>query len=331
MAVAVKNNTDTRSGSPATRLAVASLVGAVYVLGALVVVFYGVPRLWDLVVGNALAGLGGIGNALEVILAAGAGVGLIVLGQRLAGHPPAGIRAGITLTIAAIFAAFGIAVGVGEWLLRTGWLDPASPVGPVVMVAVGVGLLVLYTVWLRRPAGYKFLTTVEEQGWFSAARYKRSQGLRARRLTMLGIIALAGWGIIALLGSPMRQAWPDRWTIDIPFTDYLVTVLRDPRYTVPLLLAGLALWFAWRVVNWPLFADFLIATEAEINKVSWSSRRKLIQDTIVVLVTVLLFTLFLLVVDQFWGFVLSKGLGIIPSSSDATKAKAQQQQDQIEW
>ncbi len=34
-----------------------------------------------------------------------------------------------------------------------------------------------------------------------------------------------------------------------------------------------ALWLAWRVVNVPSFADFLIATEAELNKVSWTTRR----------------------------------------------------------
>ena len=32
--------------------------------------------------------------------------------------------------------------------------------------------------------------------------------------------------------------------------------------------------------------DFLIATEAEMNKVSWTTRKRLVKDTIVVLVTV---------------------------------------------
>ena len=30
-------------------------------------------------------------------------------------------------------------------------------------------------------------------------------------------------------------------------------------------LVLLVIWFSWRLVNWPTFADFLIATEAEIN------------------------------------------------------------------
>ena len=62
---------------------------------------------------------------------------------------------------------------------------------------------------------------------------------------------------------------------------------------------------AWRIVNCPAFADFLIATEAELNKVSWTTRKRLIQDTIVVLMTVFLLTVFLFVVDVAWGKVLS--------------------------
>ena len=74
---------------------------------------------------------------------------------------------------------------------------------------------------------------------------------------------------------------------------------------MPILLVVAGLWLAYRVVNIPVFADFLVATEAEINKVSWASRKSLVQDTIVVLVTVFLFTVFLLVVDVAWGWLLS--------------------------
>ena len=74
---------------------------------------------------------------------------------------------------------------------------------------------------------------------------------------------------------------------------------------VLILLTALTLWFAWRAVNVPTFADFLIATEAEMNKVSWTPWKKLVQDTIVVLVTTALLTAFLLVIDIFWGWLLS--------------------------
>jgi preprotein translocase SecE subunit len=79
-----------------------------------------------------------------------------------------------------------------------------------------------------------------------------------------------------------------------------------------LLLIALSLWVAYRLVNHPTFADFLIATEAEMNKVSWTPRRRLIQDTIVVLTTVLILTLFLFVVDVFWGWLLSRSfIGVL--------------------
>ena len=84
-----------------------------------------------------------------------------------------------------------------------------------------------------------------------------------------------------------------------------LTLVPALQYTLPLLLLAASLWGAWRVVNFPPFADFLIATEAELNKVSWTTRRRLIQDTIVVLVTTFLLALFLFLMDQTWRFVLS--------------------------
>src|SRR5262249_52769323 len=84
-----------------------------------------------------------------------------------------------------------------------------------------------------------------------------------------------------------------------------ITLLPSVQFTVPLLLLAGSLWLAWRVVNMPTFADFLIATEAELNKVSWTTQRKLVQDTIVVLVTVLLMAVFLFGMDWTWKVVLS--------------------------
>jgi preprotein translocase SecE subunit len=103
---------------------------------------------------------------------------------------------------------------------------------------------------------------------------------------------------------------PDPATASVAYTT--VTLLPHVKYTLPVLIGVLGLWFAWRVVNVPSFADFLIATEAELNKVSWTTRRRLIQDTIVVLVTVILFTIFLFVVDVAWGQILSwKAIGVL--------------------
>ena len=47
-----------------------------------------------------------------------------------------------------------------------------------------------------------------------------------------------------------------------------------------------------------------IATEAEMNKVSWTSREELKRATLVVLVTVSLMAVFLFGVDFLWQFLL---------------------------
>ncbi len=59
-----------------------------------------------------------------------------------------------------------------------------------------------------------------------------------------------------------------------------------------------------RVVHFPPFADFLIATEAEMNKVSWTTKDDLVRATTVVLTTVVLMAVFLFVVDRLWTFIL---------------------------
>jgi preprotein translocase SecE subunit len=67
----------------------------------------------------------------------------------------------------------------------------------------------------------------------------------------------------------------------------------------------------------------LIATEAELNKVSWTTRRKLIQDTIVVLLTVMLMAVFLFAMDQTWSYLLSwKQIGVIQINREQTEKKS---------
>ena len=109
-----------------------------------------------------------------------------------------------------------------------------------------------------------------------------------------------------------------------------IKLLPAVQFTVPLILLGLSLWLAWRIVNMPTFADFLIATEAELNKVSWTTQKRLVQDTIVVLVTVALMSIFLFGMDWTWKVVLSwKPIGVlhIPKDQADTETKI----DQKKW
>jgi preprotein translocase SecE subunit len=107
-----------------------------------------------------------------------------------------------------------------------------------------------------------------------------------------------------------------------------LTLLPSVQFTVPLLMLALGLWLAWRIVNVPVFADFLIATEAEMNKVSWTTQRRLVQDTIVVLVTVVLMAFYLFSMDVVWKSVLSwPPIGVLKISSEDQKEAAQPPED----
>jgi preprotein translocase SecE subunit len=110
-------------------------------------------------------------------------------------------------------------------------------------------------------------------------------------------------------------------------TEYTpLTFLPHVKYVLPSLLFALGLWFAWRLVNVPVFADFLIATEAELNKVSWTTRKRLFQDTIVVLVTVALLAVFILITDTIWFQALSwRVIGVLQVDKSSSSEKKTEQ------
>lgn len=63
--------------------------------------------------------------------------------------------------------------------------------------------------------------------------------------------------------------------------------------------------FILYLVNKPKFADFLIATEGEMKKVSWSSRSELIGSTTIVILTVAVLGIFIAVADLIITVVMS--------------------------
>ncbi|MBX9580093.1 MAG: preprotein translocase subunit SecE [Gemmataceae bacterium] len=333
MATAVETSSEPRVPSRPTNLALAGLVGAVYVAAAVAVVFYAVPALWDEYVGPAFAdSLGGVSAGLRYLAQAAAAVGLVVFGRALAGpNPPVGLRGGIFLVITAACLVFFLTRALGLWAESRFEGVP----GQVFAAAVGVVLLFFTVRLLTSARGGRWMVELEEQGWFHASRYKPALGQRVRRITLLGILLVGATGVYALINQGMI---PEQWRLVLPFTgpdgspegNRAVTLIRHARYVVPVLLIGAAIWVAFRAVNLPTFAEFLIATEAEMNKVSWSSRRRLFQDTVVVLITTLLMALFLLAVDLFWGWLLSlPAVGVLPGKA-AEKDKPGQVRE-AEW
>jgi len=406
MAVAVKNTPETTGHGLFDRLPVVSLIGALYVLGSLGVVFYLIPSIWRF-------GESFISIALLLVTMLAAGAGLIFLGTRLVGpNPPHGVRAGIFTALVGLAVVGFIAWLVGTILenLMLGMdASTRTVLGGGLTVLVGVGLLAFLVRMFFRPGFEAGVVAFEDQGWFTATAYKRSQGQKVRRGTILGLLFLTGSGIYTMLAhkSLEGEAYKN-WELTIPFTQELVqspgdtglpkggqvdrsafnraneelkdkvkvtatggvpdapendptrprlqegqvvnktefkeehdrlyetekvkpptsvspapatgtrpsiVLLPNVKYTLPMLLALASLWLSYRVVNYPVFADFLIATEAELNKVSWTTRKRLVQDTIVVLVTVVLLTVFLLVVDVFWSQLLRwKYIGVLRGS-----------------
>jgi preprotein translocase SecE subunit len=324
MSVAEKTSAvETPPRDPRQQLRIASALGGAYFLGSLWLVLVGLPTLWRLL------NVSGVFNefladSLLFLTEFPLIFGLFVLGRWLEGpHPTHGMRAG------AFYLSLLVVV---SWLIMT----IGTPLWGVIGLLALVGGIVLFF----QPVFLDWIVRVEDQGWFHAAPFKANQGLRVRRATVGGVMVLVICGIITMWSHGILRTGSaytvlgaeavDPWIVYIPL-DPLVPVLFMYRLTltIPLLFLVFSGWFAWRLVNWPAFADFLIATEAEMNKVSWTTRKRLYTDTIVVLVTVVLMTVFLFLVDILWIKILTNPI-VDVLKHDPQKAKFQQQQG-VQW
>jgi preprotein translocase SecE subunit len=304
MATAVENPKTTPASATNTSPLKSGAIGAALILAAFVFSCYAVPQFWNSTITPILAPISGMVNAvLKVVAQLGIVAAVVAFGSILMGvNPPKGTRGAIGLIISMVLAIVFIVRAVG--------LNFEPPAGPIVTLVTAGALLGLAYRYLNSQSARRTMILIEEQGVFSLFSYKPNQGLKARRFTLIGLLGIAWAGIYSMT---QQTVLPDVWNLDIPYTTFVLNLLTDLSTSVPLLLVLGSFWLAWRVVNMPAFADFLIATEAEMYKVSWSSRKRLIQDTIVVLVFVILMTLFLMVVDFFWGWVLSlKPVGVLP-------------------
>ncbi len=307
----------TGSASNHAALVVSSVIGGLVVLGGLVIAAYAVPTIWQQYIAPSTSQLPGFLNvSLKLTFQLAAAIAVVYAGTRFAGNnPPRGLRGGIFLVISTIITIFFVVRAVSIHTAGTGY---GTPVTAVVLAALLFGAYkLLMSGWAETK-----MHAVEDQGWFHTYGFKATQGLNLRRYTIVGIL-IVGWSGAWSLYRNQIMGTGDLM-LSIPFLDSPIAILPSKEVTVPLLIVLVTGWFAWRLVNVPPFADFLIATEAEMNKVSWSTRKRLIQDTIVVLITVAIITTFLLVIDLFWGWLLSRSfIGVLPSKTpDAQKQVA---------
>jgi preprotein translocase SecE subunit len=116
------------------------------------------------------------------------------------------------------------------------------------------------------------------------ARYKPDQGKYTRSGSLIGSIALVGWGMFYLMEKLSG--------FDPGPTALIVGKL------MPILLASALIGTAYYLLYVKRStSDFLIATEGEMKKVNWSSRREVIGSTKVVILFTLLLALMIFVVD----------------------------------
>jgi preprotein translocase subunit SecE len=125
--------------------------------------------------------------------------------------------------------------------------------------------------------------------------YKPTQGRIARQLTFVALaigVSLACYEFWVTLSVSGLPSW-------LPGYKQIETYLALD-LSLPLVLWLAGLWVSFRAVCIPRFADFLIAVEAEMNKVSWPTRDELIRSSMVVIVIILLLSVLLSTYDLIW-------------------------------
>jgi preprotein translocase SecE subunit len=228
MAVAVKSSPEAPTSSPLDRMPVISLIGVVYVLGSLGVVFKALPALWRLVFEGTALDAGKVTGAVVLgMLMLAAVTGLIVLGNILLGSKaPAGTKAGI------FFGFVGLLLGallvrwasmwIEYWAIDLRWFGSYGfTLGWMTTAALAVLVLYLVIRWMFRPTFERRLAGFESQGWFSTHSYKQQQGQKVRRGTILGILLLGGAGVYTMISHGILDQYKgDRkdWSLNIPFT-----------------------------------------------------------------------------------------------------------------
>jgi preprotein translocase subunit SecE len=134
------------------------------------------------------------------------------------------------------------------------------------------------------------------QELFTAGIYKRSQGRITRQVTFAALAIVLTLGFFRLYQ-----------TLDSNIGNKALGIA----FWLPGILGLLGWWVSYRAVNLPGFADFLIAVEAEMNKVSWPTRGELFRASLVVLICIIFLALILYGFDIFWRIIFQYVLHIL--------------------
>jgi len=113
--------------------------------------------------------------------------------------------------------------------------------------------------------------------------YKRGQGKYTRLCSAFAAAIIAGLGCWRLY---LTLEAADLWGISQKVHLWIETLVPAGLFVV------LALFISW-LMNKPSTADFMIAAESEMKKVSWSSKQEIAVSTLIVIIVVVLMALLL--------------------------------------
>lgn len=311
--------------------------------------------------------------------------------------PAKGSRSAFVVGGFFFLALFCLSLTLLNWMEKSGG-QQAFLISAVLVVFLTIGARLFISRFLTRSA----VAAMDDQGWTSLGSFKRVQGQRVRRLTMITLLIAVVSGAMSLMNAGYGARWFAEFplsgkfeivdphdakynkiplkagdsfsreqyqtlqndlkdlvlvggeavsvTIDgaessfkpgdlIPrdLAKKIQNILRDGRregdnqelktseavlpetrkidqlgmLLLPegqlkvVALSIIGFFLIWRLVNVPSFADFLIATDSEMSKVSWPPLKKLWRDTLVVVTGMFLMGGMIMAMDWVWRGVLT--------------------------
>ncbi len=311
--------------------------------------------------------------------------------------PAKGSRSAFVVGGFFFLALFCLSLTLLNWMEKSGG-QQAYLISAVLVVFLTIGARLFISRFLTRSA----VAAMDDQGWTSLGSFKRVQGQRVRRLTMITLLIAVVSGAMSLMNAGYGARWFAEFplsgkfeivdphdakynkiplkagdsfsreqyqtlqndlkdlvlvggeavtvTIDgaessfkpgdlIPrdLAKKIQNILRDGRregdnqelktseavlpetrkidqlgmLLLPegqlkvVALSIIGFFLIWRLVNVPSFADFLIATDSEMSKVSWPPLKKLWRDTLVVVTGMFLMGGMIMAMDWVWRGVLT--------------------------